>query len=429
MLHTQVMKRLLLFLTVGLSLGGAGVAAYRPTIKFLEDRNRPDWRTAAVTAGDVHAVVNSTGTIKPVLSVTIGSFVSGPIEELYCEFNQEVKKGDLLAKIDDRLYASIVAHDRAALATRNADLARAQAELQKAKNVEQRANALRAEDETFIAQAELDEVMFSRLSLEAQVLVAECSVQQAQANLENSEANLGYTEIRSPIDGIVIDRKIQPGQTLAVQFQMPELFIIAPDLKEKVHVHASVDEADIGLIRQAQLAGKPVHFTVDAYPDELFEGRIEEIRLSSTTLQNVVTYPVIVGVSNTDLKLLPGMTASISFQVDERTAVVRVPNSALRFYPQTAQVREADRALLEGQDVEADDEQTESDAGTSAAERSELRRKRNRRHVWLVEGNFLRAVQVETGLSEGQWTELVSGEVASGQQLVTGIRPKKPFGQ
>jgi HlyD family secretion protein len=422
------MKRLLLFLTIGLTIGGAIVMAYGPTIRYLEERNRPDWRTAEVTQGSIHAVVNSTGTVKPVLSVSIGSFVSGPIDELFCEFNQEVKKDDLLAKIDDRLYASIVAHDRAALATRNADLARAQAELQKSKNVERRANALREEDETFIAQAELDEVKFSRLALEAQVQVAESSVLQAQANLDNSEANLGYTEIRSPIDGIVIDRKIQPGQTLAAQFQMPELFIIAPDLKEKVHVHASVDEADIGLIRQAQLSGKPVHFTVDAYPDELFEGRIEEIRLSSTTLQNVVTYPVIVGVSNKDLKLLPGMTASISFQVDERTDVVRVPNSALRFYPQTAQVREADRPLLEGQD-EPDEEQTESDADTSAAERSELRRKRNRRHVWMVEGNFLRAVPVETGLSEGQWTELVGGEVLAGQQLVIGIRPKKPFGQ
>jgi len=191
MLHTQVMKRLLLFLTVGLSLGGAGVAAYRPTIKFLEDRNRPDWRTAAVTEGDVHAVVNSTGTIKPVLSVTIGSFVSGPIEELYCEFNQEVKKGDLLAKIDDRLYASIVAHDRAALATRNADLARAQAELQKAKNVEQRANALRAEDETFIAQAELDEVMFSRLSLEAL-----CAKELQRLGIDPSKVTRIYSELQ-----------------------------------------------------------------------------------------------------------------------------------------------------------------------------------------------------------------------------------------
>ena len=149
-----------------------------------------------------------------------------------------------------------------------------------------------------------------------------------------SEANLDYTEIRSPVDGIVIDRKIDPGQTVAATFQTPELFIVAPDMRKEMHVFASVDEADIGLIRDAQESGQPVRFTVDAYPDDLFEGKIFQIRKSSTTTQNVVTYPVVVSAPNPDLKLLPGMTASISFQVArDATNVLRIPNAALRFYP------------------------------------------------------------------------------------------------
>jgi HlyD family secretion protein len=204
--------------------------------------------------------------------------------------------------------------------------------------------------------------------------VAEASVAQASASLDNSLLNLEYTEIVSPVDGVVIDRKIDPGQTLAAQFQTPELFIIAPDLRKKMHVHASVDEADIGLIKRAQATKLPVSFTVDAYPDELFTGEIEEIRLSSTTTQNVVTYPVIVAAPNPELKLLPGMTASLSFEVDRRPKVTKVPNAALRYFPETRHVREEDRPLLEGKI----DEQTPTDAnevqetGLSAEERATL---------------------------------------------------------
>src|SRR5262249_52037125 len=149
-----------------------------------------------------------------------------------------------------------------------------------------------------------------------------------------SQAQLRYTNIKAPVDGIIINRKIDPGQTLAAQFQAPELFVVAPDMRTKMYVHASVDEADIGLIHEAQRKDLPVTFTVDAYPDDLFEGMIEEIRLSSTTTQNVVTYPVIVAAPNPDLKLLPGMTASISFEVNRRADIIKIPNSALRYFPQ-----------------------------------------------------------------------------------------------
>ena len=407
-------------------LGGVGFASYRPTMEYLAKRNRPVWRTVKVEQGGIIAVVNSTGSVKPKLQVSIGSFVSGPIQELYCEFNQEVKKGDLLAKIDPRIYDASVARDRAAMASREADVYRVKALLQQAINDEKRALGLKMEDETFIAQAEMDKVKFNRMSLESQLKVAITSVDQAKATLDNSLANLAYTEIRSPVDGIVINRKIDPGQTLAAQFQTPELFIIAPDMRKEMHIHASVDEADIGLIREAQEKKYPVTFTVDAYRTQLFEGSIHEIRLSSTTTQNVVTYPVLVSAPNPDLKLLPGLTASISFQVDHRDNVVKIPNAALRFYPLAKHVRPADLGILEGSQektgTEGDDAQQQENS-LSAIERAQMRKERNRRHVWVADGDLLRAVEIVTGLSDSQHTEMVSGSLKKGDLLVTGIQP------
>ncbi|MFO1006276.1 MAG: efflux RND transporter periplasmic adaptor subunit [Planctomycetaceae bacterium] len=425
------MRTLLKFLIVLAVIGGVGYAAYWPVSRYLAERNKIVWRTAKVEEGTIIAVVNSTGTIKPKLQVTVGSFVSGPITELHCEFNQEVKKDDLLAKIDPRIYKANVARDEAALANRKADIFRVQAQLQQAINDEKRAIALREEDKTFIAQAEMDKFMFARLSLEAQLKVAELGVTQAEATLDLSELNLEYTDIRSPVDGIVINRKIDPGQTLAASFQTPELFIIAPDMRQEMHVHASVDEADIGKIHMAQEKKYPVTFVVDAY-DDLFTGHVQEIRLSSTTLQNVVTYPVIVGAPNPELKLLPGMTATISFQVDERQNVRKIPNAALRFYPDVWNVRTEDQPILEGmasnqpKSGESFTDDSSSTITQSAVDQAELRKKRGNRHVWVAEGQKLRAIPVTTGLSDGKFTEIVEGDVPVGMELVTGIQPRFP---
>jgi HlyD family secretion protein len=408
-------------------LVGAAAASYKPLAAYWKERNRTNYREAAVTRGSVVAVVNSTGTVKPVLSVSVGSFVSGPIEALYVDFNAEVKKGDLLAKIDPRIYQANVARDLAVLANQKAQVQRVNALLQQARNDEERAVLLRAENKDYISDTEMDKFKFNRLSLEAELSVAESSVEQARANLENSEANLGYTEIRSPVDGIVIDRKIDPGQTLAAQFQTPELFIVAPDMRERMHVFASVDEADIGMIREAQLQKSPVRFTVDAYPDDLFEGEVFQIRKSSTTVQNVVTYPVVVAAANPELKLLPGMTASISFQVGETQDTLRIPNSALRFFPQREQVHASDHKLLDG-DADAKEQDEATSTRQSATEKAEAARSRNRRHVWIVDGDLLRAVEVVTGMSDHKFTELVSGEITEDQKLVTGIKKKQGSG-
>ena len=424
------MKRLIRWLVFLLILGGIGYGASFPVQQYLDKRNQVVWRTDNVSQGSIKSMVNSTGTIKPKLEVTIGCFVSGPVIELNAEFNQEVKKGDVLARIDPQLYKANVDRDQASLSNREAEVERVRTQLQLAMNDEKRAVLLRNEDATFIAQAEMDKYKFARLSLEAQLKSAITAVAVAQATLDNSKANLGYTVIKASLDGMIISRKIDPGQTVAASFQTPELFKIAPDLRKEVYVYANVDEADIGLIKAAQKAQYPVSFTVDAYPDELFEGRVFEVRLSYSTAQNVVTYPVIVSAPNPDLKLLPGMTASISFQVSFRDNVVKVPNAALRFYPDAKHVRKEDLPILEGhieQTAERNDNDTQQSEKTlSADERSQLRKDRDRRHVWVQEGAKLRAVSVVTGLSDSRYTEMVEGDLKPGDVLVTGIQVAKP---
>jgi HlyD family secretion protein len=417
------MKRRLKWLAILVVIGLLCWAGAGPLRERLNEASRVGFREAEVTKGKIVAVVNATGTVKPIRSVTVGTFVSGPIESIFVDFNDEVKKNDLLATIDQRIYIASVARDKATLATQVSTVDQTRAKLQQAINDEKRAEALHTQKKGFISESEMDQFKFNRISLDAQLAVAEALVEQAKANLDTSVANLEYTEIRSPVDGIVIERKIDPGQTVAASFQTPDLFVMAPDMRKEMHVYASVDESDIGLIRDAQLSGIPVRFTVDAYPDDLFEGKIHQIRKNSSSSQNVVTYPVIVSAVNPDLKLLPGMTANISFQVGQRADKLRIPNAALRFFPQRHLVHPDDRHLLEGaQQRDEIDEQAVSTK--SAEEKAESRRLRNRRHVWVSEGDFLRAVEVITGLSDSKNTEVISGELREGQKLVTGIQPR-----
>jgi len=412
------MYKLLLFIAVVL---GLGVAAYQPLARFLEERNKPKYRTAEVVQRTVKLVVNSTGEVKPVLSVSIGSFVSGPIDRLHVDFNDRVEKDQLLAEIDPRIYEAAVARDKANLITREAEVIRVESQLQQAVNDENRSIALREESADYISQAEIDQFHFARLALEAQLKLAKAGIEQAQATLNNSIANLEYTEIRSPVDGIVINRLIDPGQTLAAQFQAPELFVIAPEMEERMHIFATVDEADIGLIRTAQASGLNVEFTVDAYPDDLFEGKIEQVRFSSTENQTVVTYPVVVSAPNPDLKLLPGMTASITFTIEIKEDVLCVPNSALRYFPSDKQqVREPDRPLLDGT---REDDPSESQ-NASAEQKIEAIREKAKRHVWIEGSSGLEAIELTTGIYDNRYTEFTSGDLEVGQKIVIGIQPK-----
>jgi HlyD family secretion protein len=419
------MKKLIRWTVI---LGAIGVAAWGvsgPLASYWKERSRVHYREAEATRGRIVAVVNATGTVKPVQSVSVGSFVSGPIEAIFVDFNDEVIKDQILARVDARIYRANEARDQATFATRQAEVKQVEAKLKQAKRDEERGKALQAENKDFVAVAEMDKLGFEREALEAALEVAKKSVEQAQANLDQSKANVAYTEIKSPVSGVIIDRKIDPGQTMAAQFQTPELFIVAPDMRKEMRVFASVDEADIGLIREAQEAGQPVHFTVDAYPDELFEGKVLQIRMSSTTTQNVVTYPVVVGAPNPHLKLLPGMTATISFQLRERADALRIPNAALRFYPQREQVHPDDREILENRDPSSGEIDEDTTGTPSAEEKAEKRRQRNRRHVWVNDGFFLRAVPVVIGISSSGYTEVVGGELKEGDKLVIGVQVKK----
>jgi HlyD family secretion protein len=268
----------------------------------------------------------------------------------------------------------------------------------------------------YLAETDLDQFHFTRLSFEAQIQLGLASIKQAEANLKNSEANLGYTKILSPVDGIVIERKVDPGQTVAASFQTPELFTIAPDMDKHMYVFASVDEADIGQIHNAQQRGQTVKFAVDAYPGDLFEGKIHQIRKNSTTTQNVVTYPVVIEAPNRDLKLLPGMTANITFQIETKEDALRVPASALRFTPPSTQVRPEDRHYVETVPVAPSD----SNKKTKASEKADQSRKRHQRTVWVKEDELLRAVPVTQGLIENQFAELLDGSLTDGQEVVTG---------
>ncbi|MGD0897639.1 MAG: efflux RND transporter periplasmic adaptor subunit [Thermoguttaceae bacterium] len=404
------MKRLLIWLTAGGAIAGAGAAGFHHYAAFWSRGAGAAYRTAAVRRGDITAVVHSTGTVQPVLSVQIGAFVSGPIEKVFVDFNAKVKKDQVLAQVDPRTYKWAVAHEEASLAHSRADLARVQALLQQAVRTERR--SLRLQEKKAIAEADVDQAVTDRKSLEAQVKLAEAAILECEANVATAKTNLEFTDIKSPVDGIVTDRKVDPGQTVAAQFQTPVLFLVAPDLEKKVYVYASVDEADIGLIRQAQSGNQPVNFTVEAYPKDVFTGSIAQVRLNPATTQNVVTYTVVVESANSALKLLPGMTASLAFQIEKHAGVLKIPNAALRLRPKAEDVVPSDRAILDSDD---DDEAPAADPGPAAAGR-------NRRYVWVVRDDLLAAVEVKTGLNDKRSTELLSGDLAEGQEVAVGAR-------
>lgn len=404
-------------------LVGIGIAASGPISRAIKEANKPEWRISPVEKGDISSSVDATGTVKPVLSIQIGAFVSGPIERLYVEFNEEVEKDQLLAKIDPRLYDAAVKRDTATLNTRVAEVKRIDALLEQAIREKDRAIALRDDNKGFISQSELDQYVYSVLSLEAQKIVAEASVQQAQANLDNSEQNRDYTYIRAPEAGIIIDRKVEPGQTLVAQFQTPEMFTIAPKMRERMHVFADVDEVDIGKIIDAWQQKRPVKFTVESYPEDLFEGTIAEVRFSSTETQNVVTYPVVVETTNPDLKLLPGMTATIEFEVENKQDVMRIPNAAVRFLPDSKYVHPDDKEIVDGTKLEVvEDDGQEIQLTASEKQAAEI--KRQKRHVWYVDGDFLRAKEIRVGLSDNRFTEVLSDNVKEGEEFVTGLKKK-----
>lgn len=287
------------------------------------------YRTAKAERGDLRVAISATGALKALSTVDIGSQVSGQIQQVLVDFNDRVERDQVLARIDPANFEARLTQTRAALASARASLQEALAAQRNAEADYSRKQELAARQ--LVSRADIDLAVAAREQAIARVASARAQIQQAEANVANAELDLTYTVIRSPVDGVVLSRTAEPGQTVAASFQSPVLFQIAEDLSQ-MQIELSVDESDVGQIR----AGQPVRFTVDAFAGRDFRGEVRQVRLSAVNTQNVITYPVIIAVDNPDFVLLPGMTANASIEVSERRGVLRVPNAALRFKPADA---------------------------------------------------------------------------------------------
>ena len=341
--------------------------------------------SARVTEGPIVRSVTATGTVNPVITVQLGTYVSGPIIAIYKDYNAAVKKGQLIAKIDPSTYQVTVDIAHATLANSKAQLGKDQADLDYKKVTYDRDLAL------YNAEAVSKDTVDSAYSAwqmdVAQVKLDRANIQQQTANVAAAEVNLNYTNIVAPVDGTVVSRNVDVGQTVAASFQTPTLFLIAKDLT-KMQVDSNVSESDIGYVK----AGQKATFRVDAFPDRDFEGVVAQVRQAPITVQNVVTYDVVVSVENPELLLKPGMTANVNVVTASKGSVVRVPIDALRFAPPGQPP--ADSAALDG----APGRQT---------------------RVWVLENRKVTPVTITTGLSDGTWVEVAQGEVQAGDRVVT----------
>ncbi|MBP6457793.1 MAG: efflux RND transporter periplasmic adaptor subunit [Pseudoxanthomonas sp.] len=284
------------------------------------------YRTATIERGDIRVAISATGTLSAISTVTVGSQISGQVTDVLVDYNSEVKKGEVLARIDPSTYEAQIEQGNAQIANAQASLKQAQATLANAElDYTRKADLGR---QKLVAQSDVDLARAARDQARAQVNAAQAQIRQQTASTQTTRVNLDRTVIRSPVDGVVLTRTIEPGQTVAASLQAPELFTIAEDLS-KMKIELAVDEADIGQVK----VGQAVSFTVDAFADRQFRGQVQQVRLSATTTSNVVTYPVVVSVDNSDGTLLPGLTVNAEIEVSKRDDILKVSNAALRYKP------------------------------------------------------------------------------------------------
>lgn len=384
------------------------------------------YKAEKVDRGDITMTVTATGTLSAVTTVQVGSQVSGVIARLYADFNSHVKKGQLLAELDPTPFQQQVEQ-------RQADVTKAQVDAANTKiNFNRQQQLVKS---GLAAQADYD-------AAKAQYEGAAAQVQQARASLAQAQTNLRYTKIISPIDGVVVDRAYDVGQTVAASFQAPTLFQIAQDLT-KMQVQADVDQSDIGRVQ----VGNVARFTVDSYPDQEFRGRISQIRLNATVSQNVVTYPVIIEVPNPDEKLRPKMTANVTINVAQVHDVLRIPNAALRFKPENAETPAAtstanNRAANNQQQQQPQQGATNTEGaaaqmgqrqrgpgGAAGAFRHGGNMRRQGQTVYILDtNNQPKAVAIRTGITDGHYTEVVGGDLQAGQNIIVGLATSKVEG-
>jgi HlyD family secretion protein len=410
-------------------LGGAGVGVWR----WRAAHHKPpvEFETAAVDRGRIVSRVTATGTLSALVTVQVGTQVSGTVQKLFVDFNSPVKKGQLIAKIDPRLFEAALEQAKANHEAAAGNLAKAEAQERDAgRQFERQKNLL---DRKLIAQADYDTAQANLEVARGQTAAARGALAQAKASLVQAQVNLNMTAILSPTDGTVISRSVDVGQTVAASLSAPTLFVIAKDLRE-MQVDTSVAESDVGKLA----AGMPATFSVDAFPGEKFRGKVRQIRNSPQTVQNVVTYDAVIDVENPELKLRPGMTANVTFVSAEKDDVLRVPNAAMRFKP----APEIFAAL--GMPVPAAPEHRGrgpagpggptfatthgaagpgAGAGAGAGWRGRAGGGRgdalnDKRTVWVLRGGRPEMVSIRVGLSDGSTTEVVEGDLHDGDALI-----------
>ncbi len=407
---------------------GAGVAAIALTVLFgLRQRGRGGsvhFNTTPVQRGRIVARVTATGTLSALVTVQVGAQVSGRIQELKADFNSIVKKGQVIAKIDPQLFQAAVEQARANLLEAQGNLSKAKVQALDAQRQYTRTQSLKAKD--LVAQADLDTAWANLEAAKAQVEVSDGSLAQARAALNQARVNLEYATIYSPIDGVVISRNVDVGQTVASALQAPTLFTIAGDLRV-MQVHTNVAEADIGKLTPKMTTT----FTVDAYPTEQFKGVIHEVRNAAQTVQNVVTYDAVIDVDNPDLKLRPGMTANVSAIYAQRDDVLKIPNAALRFKP-GPELAQAIRAANKARGAPtsrwpaADPQASSTRQPARLTDSSKESHEAGERTIWVLHGNNPEPVAVQVGVSDGTVTEAVNGPLEEGDLVILGTSGGEP---
>jgi len=376
---SKALRRILCAVAALLLIGAAAaywLSSAQPAARYM---------TATIGTGSVTRVVSGSGTVNPVLTIIVGTYVSGVIQSISCDFNTKVTKGQLCAKIDPSPYQTAVDQAAASLATTRAQLVKDQANLTYAESAYQRNTKLLVIGGVSQDTAEIAKNAYEQAK--AQIVLDEASIRQHQAALNAAQVNLGYTNIVSPVNGTVVSRNMTVGQTVAASFQTPTLFLIATDLT-KMQVDTNVSESDIGSIS----LGNTASFTIEAYPGKLFRGVVTQIRQAPQTVQNVVTYDVIVAVDNSDLLLKPGMTATTRIVTASRENVLRVPDQALRFSPGARENRQPKSPALP--------------AGQG--------------RVWVLQNGQPQTVPVTLGLDDDTNTEVTRGELRTGDLVITG---------
>jgi HlyD family secretion protein len=371
----------------------AVVLAFAGYMFYRKDNGVPPFRTAKVEKGEIVDAIAATGNINAVTTVSVGSQVSGTIQRIFVDFNARVAKGQVIALIDPRLLEAAVVQARGSVGNAKANLERAQVGVIDTERTNRRNRELIKDG--FVAQADVDSSQTAWEQALAQKRSAEAALQQAMGALKVAETNLEYATIRSPVDGIVISRNVDVGQTVAASFQTPTLFSIAQDLT-KMQVDTNVDESDIG---RAAL-GQSVSFTVDAWPEKTFTGEVTQVRNSPIVTQNVVTYNVVVRVDNRELLLKPGMTANVSIEVKKFGDVLKIPNAALRYRP-----------AVKGAEAESPGKRRGNGKAKEAG---------GQRVYLLGKDGKPVPIRVKAGVSNGTFTVLEEGDLKEGDILVTG---------